>query len=143
MRRALFIINLMRVATVALFISLCVLVFGPFQGMEAQFGLSDKQAHVLGFFALTTLLLTALPRFRRLDVAILCLVFGALIEVVQGFTGRSASLGDWLADALGVSLAIIPMYVQTLRSSAQQENSRFSRRHTDVTGRRPRRAKVT
>jgi VanZ family protein len=34
------------------------------------------------------------------------LVFGALMELVQGQVGRDASLGDWFADGVGAAAGI-------------------------------------
>ena len=48
--------------------------------------------------------------FRRLPrtwAALLAVVIGGAVEVVQHFTGRDPSWGDWLADILGVGAALI------------------------------------
>ena len=49
---------------------------------------------------------------------------GVLIEVLQGFTGRSMSLGDLGADALGLAAAAAPGFIEQLR--------RLARRHPDL-----------
>jgi VanZ family protein len=36
----------------------------------------------------------------------LVLVFGALMEFVQGFVGRDPSMGDWLADGVGALVGL-------------------------------------
>ncbi|MFP1130227.1 VanZ family protein [Asticcacaulis sp. W401b] len=98
-----------------LFIVIAVLTLGPFQGAESQFGLSDKEAHLLAFFCLTLLLQAALPSSRRILIIVSLLGFGALIEVVQFFTGRSANVFDFTADAVGVAMASVAALFEKLR----------------------------
>lgn len=104
-----------RICLALLTLTVAVLVLGPFSGAEQAFGLTDKEAHIIAFFALTLMLQLAFPRVRRTDLALGVLVLGALIEVAQLFTGRSASVGDWLADLIGVSVATAPSYAETFR----------------------------
>lgn len=104
-----------RICLALLTVTVAVLVLGPFSGAEQAFGLTDKEAHIIAFFVLTVMLQLAFPRVRRTDLALGVLVLGALIEVAQLFTGRSASVGDWLADLIGVSVATLPSYAETFR----------------------------
>jgi VanZ family protein len=92
--------------------SLVALMLGPFQGLEAQMGLNDKQAHLVAFYGLTIAVMLGLPKIRKTDVLLMMIAFGGLIEVVQTFTGRSGSLGDWAADSAGTALALLPLYVR-------------------------------
>lgn len=121
---------LVRMAVVLLAIVLSVLMFGPFQGREQDLGLSDKEAHVLAFFVFTLLAVTAFPRVRKWDIGLACLVIAGLSEVIQLFTGRSASLYDWMADATGVVMAIAPMTFASLRSQMRGDK-RLRRRASD------------
>ncbi|WKL58587.1 MULTISPECIES: VanZ family protein [Asticcacaulis] len=134
-------IFLVRTAVVLLAVILAVLMFGPFQGREQELGLSDKEAHVLAFFVLTLLAVTAFPRVRKWDVGLACLIVAGLSEIIQMFTGRSASLYDWLADATGVVMAIAPMNFAAWRAQ-MRGGKRWKRRATDqfakeVIARRP------
>jgi len=104
-----------RTCLVLLSVAVGILVLGPFQGAEEAFGLTDKEAHAIAFFALSVMMQLALPRVRRTDMALGLLVVGAMIEVAQLFTGRSASVYDWMADAVGVAAALIPSYAETFR----------------------------
>ena len=104
-----------RSALGVLSVTIAFLVLGPFQGAEEAFGLNDKEAHAIAFFALTVMLQLAMPRVRRLDIALGVLAIGALIEVVQLFTGRSASVLDWMADFVGVAFATAPSYAESFR----------------------------
>lgn len=121
MSRAQTVVMLVRTALVVLSLCVGILVLGPFQGSEQSVGLNDKEAHVIAFFALTTLMLIALPKVRRMDIALYALTIGGGLEVAQLFTGRTFSIHDWLADAVGVSMAILPMMFESLRVHIRQE----------------------
>ncbi|MBN9318548.1 MAG: hypothetical protein J0I28_02515 [Caulobacterales bacterium] len=90
-------------------------MLGPFQGLEESFGLSDKAAHALAFYATTLGLFLAAPRMRRMDLALGVLGFGLVMEGLQGVAGRDISLWDFAADAAGVAAAVAPGMVERLR----------------------------
>ncbi|MFT4074499.1 MAG: VanZ family protein [Asticcacaulis sp.] len=123
---------LVRSALAVLTVTIAILVFGPFGGLEQKVGFTDKEAHVLAFYALTTLSLLALPKIRKWDVALICLAIGGLIEVVQAMVGRDGNIPDWLADAFGISLVMAPLVMQSMRRSMQ--GNRPARRRTDRAG---------
>ena len=108
-----------RLAGIVCFLALCVLTVGPFRGLERQFGLNDTAAHVIAFYGLTIIAFVVAPDRRRMDLAIILLSFGVAIEIVQAATGRSASVLDFLADAAGITAAIIPGFVNQLRRDAR------------------------
>lgn len=91
------------------------LMLGPFQGAERAFGLSDKEAHALAFFALTLTACLAAPRLRKDDLALAALALAGASELAQGVVGREAGVGDLVADALGVFLAWAPMQAAQMR----------------------------
>lgn len=125
---------LVRSGLITLSLLVGVLVLGPFQGAEQAFGINDKEAHIIAFFALTFMLQLAMPKIRRMDLALSVLIVGALIEIIQLFTGRSASVTDWLADAIGVAGATLPAYAETFRNyvrAAQQGRPMPRRRGSD------------
>jgi len=65
----------------------------------------DKIVHALIFMGLAVLALRAWPAYWRFSFIGL-LVLAALTEVLQGLTGwRTASVADFVADALGLVLA--------------------------------------
>ena len=104
---------------------LAFLMLGPFQGLERAFGLSDKAAHAIAFFAATTGLFLIAPGWRRSDIALGAAGFGVAIEALQGLTGRSMSATDVLADLLGIGVALIPGLIEQVRWMA--------RAHPDLT----------
>ena len=68
--------------------------------------LSDKAYHVIAFAALV--FPSALLYQRSLIWLIpSALMFGAAIELIQPFVGRSAEIADFLADAVGVLIGTL------------------------------------
>ena len=64
----------------------------------------DKLVHALVFAAVYGALAWAL-KWRPWTLALLALALGALVEVHQAFLpGFSATVRDWLADAVGIAL---------------------------------------
>jgi VanZ family protein len=105
-------------------VTAAILMLGPFQGMEAVIGLTDKSAHAIAFGGLTAVSFAAFPRMRRSDLARAALILGGATEVAQMFGGRSASLADWAADAVG----ILTVYGSSLIESARK----MARDHGDL-----------
>lgn len=70
------------------------------------FSIWDKAQHALGFAVLMGLGLVAYPALARWRLGLLLLALGGGIEIAQHATGwRYAEWSDWLADAIGISLA--------------------------------------
>jgi len=79
----------------------------------------DKADHVAGFVALGLLGLPSWPAHRARVLAGL-LAYGALIEVLQGFTDyRQGDWHDLLADAIGIGLAALVFAAWRSRRSAE------------------------
>ncbi len=106
---------ILRLAAVVAGLGLTVLLLGPFQGLERNLSLTDKEAHALAFFAVTIGLFVIAPRCRRTDLALVALALGVAIELAQGLTGRSASLMDLMADSVGIVAAVMPGVIERLR----------------------------
>ncbi len=83
----------------------------------------DKTAHVVAYGVLAGLMLLVAgrwhDRYGRLKIAaaviVIAGVYGAIDEVTQPFSGRSCTLGDWLADMVGV-LIVCGVYVLFARA---------------------------
>ena len=70
---------------------------------------TDKLIHVGLYAVLAGLWRRALPRVRWVHLALALIAYGAAIEFLQGCTAnRSASLGDGLANTLGVLIMLAP-----------------------------------
>ena len=73
----------------------------------------DKAQHAIGFGTLTVLAVLAYPEISKLRIAILLMVLGVLIEVLQYFSGYR--FGDWqdaLADGVGVMLGLVAWLIR-------------------------------
>lgn len=120
--------NTVFLARVGLFLTLSIvftLMLGPFEGAEALFLLTDKEAHILALFALTIFAFMAAPRMRRNDLALALVALGACTEVAQAVVGRDGNTADFVANALGVFAAWAPAHAQVVRQRAR------SGRHTE------------
>ena len=86
----------------------------------------DKILHAVAYFILAFVLLVALAlsgrrRGRRILTAITAAtVYGALDELTQPLVNRFASWGDWRADVLGATAAIVLFEaISAMRKRAQ------------------------
>jgi VanZ family protein len=108
-----------RILLVVIFATAAMLLFGPFQGAERLFGLDDKQAHTFASFGLTALSMLAFPRSRRNDLFLAAMVLAIASEFIQSLVGRDGDIGDALADAAGVLMAVAPTYIEGVRKFAR------------------------
>lgn len=69
--------------------------------------LSDKMLHALAFAILVLPLGWVRPRWW-VGLALIALVFGGAIELLQPMVSRSAEWADWGADAIGVAVGLLP-----------------------------------
>lgn len=91
--------------TVALATLIVVLTLTPpvQTGMPAG---SDKAYHFLAFTALALPLAVVRPRWSGW-LFVLFAVFGAAIEVIQPYVGRSRELADLLSDMMGIAFGMV------------------------------------
>lgn len=72
----------------------------------------DKLAHIVFFFCLTLMMVSGFC-FKVVYTIVLALVIGMLDELHQVWLpGRFAGFDDWLADIVGVGLAIGMLYLR-------------------------------
>lgn len=87
-------------------LALAITTHTPGVRVPTTFEYTDKVIHLSAFAGLTVLACIAL-RPRRLAVAGLALTaYAALDEWTQQFVGRHTDIFDWIADTLGVWLAL-------------------------------------
>ncbi len=80
----------------AVVIAVMTLSKGPVESAPG----SDKLHHMLGFAVLAFPLPFVRPKLTGL-VLVAAIAYGGAIEIIQPFFGRTAELGDFLADAVG------------------------------------------
>lgn len=68
---------------------------------------SDKTQHAISFGMLMLLAAFAYPRARLSSLVIGLSALGAGIELIQPFFGRSDDVLDWVADTVGVLIALL------------------------------------
>lgn len=71
----------------------------------------DKILHIMAYGMLTALMIMAIksPRTWTLQLAlfVILLVLAIADETTQAFVNRTASLADWLADIIGIIIALL------------------------------------
>ena len=86
-------------------ITLTVAMLWPLEAPPPAPEGSDKLVHFMAFAALAF----PLARTGRLGLVVVFIgssTFGGLIELIQPTFNRSADLGDWVADTVGVVIGI-------------------------------------
>ena len=79
---------------------------------------SDKTQHAVTFLMLTLIAASAYRRMSLLWLAVALSAFGAAIEIVQPFFGRGRDIKDWIADTIGILVALgLVWLVRRLRSA--------------------------
>ena len=88
--------------TLALLACITVLTLLPLTVPSGVKG-SDKVHHILAFAALTLPSAVFYPK-ALLRVMVVAVVYGAAIEILQPYVGRSSELADFIADLVGIGL---------------------------------------
>lgn len=98
---------LLRLTAVVLLVVIIGAMVGPFQNVEAAANVWDKAAHFVAFGLILWSIGVLFRRLPRTLAALSALALGGAVEIVQGMVGRDASGGDFLADGLGILLALL------------------------------------
>ena len=91
--------------TAFLAITLSVAMLWPLEAPPPAPEGSDKLVHFIAFAALA-FPLARTGRLGLVAVLIGASAFGGLIELIQPSFNRSADMGDWVADTVGVAIGI-------------------------------------
>ena len=92
--------------TLAVTLILTVAMLWPLEAPPPAPDGSDKLVHLIAFAALS-FPLARTGRIGLLPVFVGASAFGGLIELIQPTFNRSADVGDWVADIMGVVLGMI------------------------------------
>jgi hypothetical protein len=103
---------------VAVLVSLAVL-FAPASDVPYSPPGVDKIVHGSLFAALA--LTGRWAGITRAVLAPTLVLYGAASEVVQGWIGRDAAVGDWLADVVGVLLGLLVWHWLARRSARRAD----------------------
>jgi VanZ family protein len=76
-------------------------------GDGAPLPIGDKELHALAF-ALLVLPVGWIRQGWWVALAVLAVIYGGAIELLQPLVSRSAEWADWGADAIGVALGLLP-----------------------------------
>lgn len=90
--------------TVSLAACIAILTLMPLSTPQAIPG-TDKIHHIIAFIALTLPCAAFYPK-ALFKVVVAAVVYGALIEVLQPYIGRSGELTDFLADLVGIGIGV-------------------------------------
>ncbi|MGV8847423.1 VanZ family protein [Tessaracoccus sp.] len=91
--------------TIALGAVIAILTLMPPTEVDIPAG-SDKSYHALAFAALALPLATVRPRWSAVWF-VLFTAYGAAIEIIQPYVGRSREFADLLADMSGIGCALV------------------------------------
>jgi VanZ family protein len=106
--------------------TLGLVIWGELTGTEPHVldllgEVNDKVLHFIAYFGLAAMAATGFKSRRAVLVASLGLiVLGAVLEIVQGFTGRDMSFYDELANTAGVIAGAV-----SARAAIERLRSRF------------------
>ena len=98
---------------VAVWMALTVVLSSlPFHGVQPSVPDADKLVHAAVYCVMAVLCARAWTRHGSPQGAMIertiamALIFGALMEIMQGHVGRDMSLADWVADGVGAVIGI-------------------------------------
>jgi VanZ family protein len=95
-----------RILQVAFWLAVVMTLYLCLRHVDVVMPISDKKQHAFTFGALTLLAAAAYP-YRNVFVEAFALSgFGALIEFIQPYFGRDKDVKDWIADTIGILVAL-------------------------------------
>lgn len=91
--------------------AIAVTAYFCFRNSVIALDVSDKVEHAVTFGGLTVLAAFAWPRAKLWLQALALSGFGAFIEFVQPYFGRDKDVKDWIADTIGILIAVALVWV--------------------------------
>lgn len=90
-----------------LILILAVLMLGPGQIIEQASAIPDYVAHAVAFFLVTLCLFVLFDGRIVFLTGLLSVGLGGAVEIIQARVGRDPSWSDFLADIVGVTVALL------------------------------------
>lgn len=91
--------------------AIAVTAYFCFRPSVIALNISDKTEHAVTFGGLMLLAAVAWPRARLHWQAFALAGFGAFIEFVQPYFGRTKDVKDWTADVIGILIAVAMVWI--------------------------------
>jgi VanZ family protein len=95
-----------RILQIAFWLAVALTLYFCLRHVDMVIPLSDKKQHAFTFGFLTLLAAAAYPYRNVFAEAFALSGFGALIEFIQPYFGRDKDVKDWIADSIGILIAL-------------------------------------
>jgi len=95
-----------RLLQIGFWFAVAVTLYLTLRPITVMMTVSDKTQHLVTFGVLTAWAALAYPRARLVPLGLALSGLGGMIELLQPITGRSDDILDWLADTVGVLIAL-------------------------------------
>lgn len=95
-----------RILQLAFWLAVALTLYLCLRHVDVALPVSDKKQHAFTFGGLTLLAAAAYPYRNVLAEAFALSGFGALIEFIQPYFGRDKDVKDWIADTIGILIAL-------------------------------------
>lgn len=92
---------------VAFWLTVAAVLFFTLRTLTVIVPGSDKTQHAITFGILMLIVVPAYPQARLAALAVSLSGFGAAIELIQPYFGRSDDIRDWIADVIGISVGLL------------------------------------
>jgi VanZ like family. len=106
-----------RIIAALVIVVLIGLMLAPVPTMDVQISSMDKLAHAGAFTVIPICLAILFPFGRLSTLALVSILLGGAIELIQGQIGRDPSWTDLFADAVGILLAVSILGALRLRDA--------------------------
>lgn len=95
-----------RILQLAFWLAVALTLYFCLRHVDVVLPISDKKQHAFTFGGLTLLAAVAYPYRNVFAEAFALSGFGALIEFIQPYFGRDKDVKDWIADTIGILIAL-------------------------------------
>ncbi|MFD1612486.1 VanZ family protein [Sphingomonas tabacisoli] len=100
-----------RILQLAFWLAVALTLYFCLRHVTVVLPISDKKQHAFTFGGLTLLAGIAYPHRKIWAEAFALSGFGALIEFIQPYFGRDKDVKDWIADTIGILVALVVISV--------------------------------